>query len=341
MSQGSLGAYVLKRLLLMIPMVWILVTVVFLLLRVAPGDPIQAALGAQLSAEQLAERRAAAGYDRPVIVQYLEYLWQILRGDFGTTVTDNRAVLDVVAQNGMATIGLTLAALLFAVVIGVPLGLVAGRFKDGAFDASARVFSILTYAAPVFFIGLIAQLVFGRALGWLPTSGQASPLIQASVPPVTNLILVDSIIAGDAEAFTDALRHLVLPAVVLGLGLAGVLVRLVRVNLVHSLASDYVESARARGVGERDVVVRHGLRNSLIPVITILGLQIALLMGGAVLTERTFGWPGIGNALVDYLNNRDYAAVQGIITVFAIVVVLVSVLIDVLNAVIDPRARYS
>lgn len=341
MSQGALGPYVLKRLLLMVPMVWILVTVVFLLLRVAPGDPIQAALGAQLSADQLAERRAAAGYDRPIIVQYFEYLWQIVRGDFGTTVTDNRAVLDVVAQNGMATVGLTLAALLFAVIVGVPIGLAAGRLKDSGFDVSARIFSILTYAAPVFFVGLIAQLVFGRALGWLPTSGQASPLIQASVPSVTNLVLVDAVIAGDGEAFIDALRHLVLPAIVLGLGLAGVLVRLVRVNLVHSLGSDYIESARARGVGERDVVVRHGLRNSLIPVITILGLQIALLMGGAVLTERTFGWPGIGNALVDYLNNRDYAAVQGIITIFAIVVVLVSVLIDVLNAIIDPRARYS
>lgn len=341
MKSGSLLSYVLGRLLLMIPMAWVLVTIVFFLMRVAPGDPIQAALGGQLTPDQLAERQAAAGYDRPVIVQYLEYLWQLLQGDLGRTVTDNRPVIEVVAQNGMATLGLTLGALLFAIIVAVPVGLIAGRRRDSGFDVSARLFSILTYAAPVFFIGLAAQLIFGKALGWLPTSGQASPLVQATVPAVTNLVVVDAALVGNWGAVNDALRHLILPSIVLGLGLAGVLVRLIRVNLAHSLGSDYVESARARGVGEYNLVAKHGFRNALVPVITVLGLQLALLLAGAVLTEKTFGWPGIGNALVQYLNNRDYVAVQGIITIFAVAVVLVSVLVDVVNALIDPRARYS
>jgi len=342
MSQpaGSLRTYALTRLVLVLPMVLILLTLVFVLMRVAPGDPISAALGGRLSAEQLAARRAAAGFDRPLLVQYLEYLRGVATLNFGRTINDNRAVRDILVENGGATLTLTVAALVVALGIGLPLGLFAGHRRDRWSDVAIRLFGILSYAAPVFFVGLILQLLFGRTLGWLPTSGQASVEVAYAVPTRTHILLLDALLAGDGYAVADVLRHLVLPAVTLGLLLTGVFIRLVRVNVIQTLREDYVEAARARGVPERTILVRHAFRNALVPVVTVVGLQVALLLGGAVLTEQTFNWPGIGQVLVGYLNNRDYTAVQGIITVFALVVVAISVLIDFVNALIDPRIRY-
>jgi peptide/nickel transport system permease protein len=337
-SSGSLRTYAITRLVLVLPMVFILLTMVFLLMRVAPGDPIQASLGGRLSAEQIAERRAAAGYDRPILVQYAEYLFDVVRLDFGRTVTDNRAVTDILVENGGATLTLTASALLIALTLGIPLGLLAGRFRDTPFDVVTRIFGILTYAAPVFFVGLLAQLLFGSYLGWLPTSGQSSP--TTFVEDTTHILLLDSLIEGDTEAFFDVLAHLVLPATTLGLLVTGVFLRLVRVNVMQSLEGDYIEAAKARGVPEGAVVYKHAFRNALVPVVTVMGLQAALLLSGAVLTEQTFNWPGLGNQLIAYLNNRDYIAVQGIITVFALVVVFISLLIDFVNALVDPRVRY-
>lgn len=337
-SGASLRNYALTRLALVLPMVLILLTMVFVLMRVAPGDPVQAALGGRLAPEELAERRAAAGFDRPLLVQYGEYLADVATLDFGITLTNNRPVSDVIIESGGATLVLTAAALLVALGLGIPLGLLAGRFRDTSADAALRIFGILTYAAPVFFVGLLAQLLFGSYLGWLPTSGESSP--TTFVDEVTHVLLIDALIAGDFEAFLDALKHLVLPAVTLGLLVTGVFLRLVRVNVMQALKGDYVEAARARGIGERSVVFRHAFRNALVPVITVMGLQSALLLSGAVLTEQTFDWPGLGSELIQYLNERDYIAVQGIITVFALVVVAVSLLIDLANALIDPRVRY-
>jgi peptide/nickel transport system permease protein len=337
---GSLARYVGVRLLLVIPMVLILLTVVFLLMRVAPGDPVSSALGGRLSEEQLAERRAAAGFDVPIWQQYFTYLGEVARLDFGRTITDNRAVTEIVIDNGGATLTLTVAAVIVAILIGLPLGLWSGRRRDKLDDVAIRIFGIVTFAAPVFFVGLLFQLFFGKNLGWFPTSGQASPRVQAGIPEKTHILLVDTLIAGDMAAFRYALEHLVLPAVTLGLLVVGVLIRLVRVNIIQTLQSDYVEAARARGISEGRVVRKHALRNALVPVITVMGLQMAALLGGAVLTEQTFNWPGIGNQLVGYLNDRDYTAVQGIITMFALIVVGVSLLIDIINALVDPRIRY-
>lgn len=340
-SSGSLRRYLVTRLVLVVPMVLILLTMVFVLMRVAPGDPISAALGGRLSPAQLAAARHAAGYDKPMVVQYGEYLAQVFTGRFGTTITDHRPVSEVIAQNGAATLELTIAALIVALVVGLPLGLLAGRLRDTAVDVGARLFGIVTYAAPVFFLGLIGQLVFGKFLGWLPTSGQASAAVQYAITPHTNMLIIDALIDGEYWALPDLFAHLVMPAVVLGLLIGGVVIRLVRVNLVQTLRGDYVEAARARGVPERMVVVRYALRNALVPIVTIMGLQVALTLSGAVLTENTFNWPGIGSQLVSYLDERDYVAVQGIVTVFALVVVVVSLLIDFVNAWIDPRVRYS
>jgi peptide/nickel transport system permease protein len=336
----SLRAYALTRLALTIPMVVILLTFVFYLMRVAPGNPITAALGGRLTQEQIQRRVEAAGYDRPLLVQYGEYLWDVVRLDFGETIVDNRPITRVIIENGAATLELTLAAMIFAVTLGVVVGLIAGRKRDTAIDVSGRLFGVLSYAAPVFFVGFLFQLWFGVYLGWFPTSGRVSPVTQFELDTTTHLLIVDSIISGDFNALVDVLEHLVLPATTLGLLVGGVFVRLVRVNVLQTLKGDYIEAARARGINERSVVFRHAFKNALVPVVTVIGLQFALLLSGAVLTEQTFNWPGIGSELIRYLNNRDYIAVQGIVTFFALVVVAASLLIDLINAWVDPRVRY-
>jgi peptide/nickel transport system permease protein len=340
-AQGtSLRTYLLTRLALAIPTVLILLTMVFLLMRVAPGDPISAALGGRVSEEELDRRRAAQGLDRPLIVQYGDYLADAVTLNLGTTLTDQRSVTSIISENGAATLELTIAAFAVALLVGVPIGLLAGRFRDTPVDAAGRMFGIVIYAAPVFFTGFLAQLLFASELGWLPASGRASPITTFELDKTTNFYILDAIVAGDWAALEDLLKHLVMPAITLGLLVSGVLIRLVRVNLLQTMRGDYVESARARGVSERRVLINHAFRNALVPVVTVAGLQFAILLGGAILTEETFNWPGIGSELVRYLNNRDYIAVQGIVTIFALAVVLVSLLIDLVNAFVDPRVRY-
>jgi peptide/nickel transport system permease protein len=336
----SLRTYLLTRLGLVVPMVLILLTMVFLLMRVAPGDPISASLGGHVPPAVVNQIKHQLGFDKPLYVQYGQYLWDILRGNFGTTITDHRAMSNVITVNGAATLELTFFAMIIAIAVGVLVGLIAGRFRDTPLDVGGRLFGIVIYATPVFFLGLMGQLVFGVWLNWLPTSDRASPITQATLVTHTNIFTIDAIIDGNWSALGDILKHLVLPATTLGLATAGIFIRLIRVNVIRTLKDDYIEAARARGISERGVVYRHAFKNALVPVITIVGLNVALLLGGAVLTETTFNWPGIGHSLVTYLENRDYTAVQGIIVVFALVVVAVSVIIDFLNAYVDPRIRY-
>jgi len=321
-------------------MAWFLLTMVFFLLRVAPGDPVSAALGGRLSEEALDQRRAALGLDRPLIVQYFEYLGHVARFDFGTTLSDNRQVIDVVKEQGGATLTLTAGAFLFALVVGIPLGRIAGRYRDTTGDAGIRVFGVVTYAAPIFWVGLMLVLLVVELFPGWPTSGIASPVTIFTVQPKTHILLIDSLLSGDTGAFKDVLQHHVLPCFTLGLLLCGVIIRLVRVNVIQAMKGDYVEAARARGIPERNVVRRHAFRNALVPVITVIGLQVALSISGAVLTENTFNWPGLGTEFIQYLNSRDYIAIQGLITFVAVIVVVVLLVVDVINALVDPRVRY-
>lgn len=338
-GSGSLPRYIAQRLLLIIPMIWVLLTLVFILLRVAPGDPVSAAVGDKLSAEALDSRRAALGLDRPILVQYFDYIGDVATGNFGKTISDNRPIIDIIKDNGGATLTLTLGAFLIALLIGIPLGLLAGRHRDSFSDAVIRIFGVVTYAAPVFFTGLMMQIWLAAPLGW-PTSDIASPITKFEVEPVTRILLLDALISGDTEAILDVLGHHFLPCFTLGLLLSGVFIRLVRVNVLQTLKDDYVEAARARGIAERHVIRRHAFRNALVPVITVIGLQVALTLSGALLTETTFNWPGLGAELLNYITARDYAAVQGIVTFFAVVVVVASLFIDIVTALIDPRVRY-
>ncbi|MEZ0580524.1 ABC transporter permease [Nocardioides sp. MH1] len=338
-ASGSLPRYILQRTLLVIPMIWVILTLVFIVLRVAPGDPVSAALGGKLDQDALDQRREALGFNRPILAQYWDYLSSVARLDFGRTFSDNQPVLHVVRDNGGATLALTVCAFIVALLVGIPLGLIAGRFRDSVPDVVIRLFGILSYAAPIFFVGFLLQAYVAKPLG-LPTSGMASPITVFTVEPKTHILLIDVFLSGDSTAIEDVLKHLVLPATTLGLLICGVFIRLVRVNILQTLQSDYVEAAEARGLGRSKVTWRHAFRNALVPVITVIGLQFALLLGGAVLTESTFNWPGLGKKLVDYINDRDYGAVQGIITIFAVAVVLISLLVDIVNALIDPRVRY-
>nr|WP_202129459.1 ABC transporter permease [Rathayibacter rathayi] len=332
----------LVRFLLIIPTVFILVTLVFLLMR-STGDPITAALGGRLTADQLAERVAAAGYDRPLIVQYLEYLGQLLTGDFGTTLSDNRPVTEVLLTYGAATAELAFYGLIVAFLVGIPLGMLAAYHRDRSPDAVLRIFAILCYATPVFFAGLLLKLVFSVWLKWFPVAGRASTSTELSLQFLENktgIYLIDAIQTGDPAAIADVLSHAVLPAVALGLLTAGIFLRLVRTNVIGTLGTDYVDAARSRGVSEFRLVRTHAYRPALIPIITVIGLQIALLLGGAVLTETTFEWKGLGFQLAEYLQARDFVAVQGIVALLAVIVALTNFIVDVIAALIDPRVRY-
>jgi peptide/nickel transport system permease protein len=335
---GSLRRYMLTRLLLTIPMLLILLTIVFLLLRVAPGDPIRATLGDRLSPAELEARSEALGFNDPLLVQYGRYLGGALTGDLGDPITDRRTTVGVIRDTFPATLELTLFAMLIAVGVGVLVGAVSGRFRDTPFDVGGRLFGILIYAAPIFWLGLLAQLTFSLRLGWFPTGSRTTGFDAPR--DITGLHVVDSIITLDLPALGASIHHLILPGTTLGLVIGGIFVRLVRVNMLQTLRSDYVEAAHARGVGERGVLFRHAFKNALVPVVTIMGMTFALLLGGAILTERVFSWPGMGTAILRFLEARDYVGVQGIVTFFAIIVVLVSLLIDLINGLVDPRIRY-
>ena len=314
---GSFFRFVLTRFLLIIPTVFILVTIVFFVMR-ATGDPISAALGGRLTPAELQQRIHAAGYDRPLIVQYVDYLGGLLHGDLGTT-------------------------LIVALIVGIGLGRLAARKRDRAADAGIRTFAILCYATPVFFLGLVLKLIFAVWLNILPASGRSdlnSEMQFTRLVSPTGFYIIDAIQLGDMNVLVDVLRHAVLPAVALGLLTAGVFIRLVRTNVISTYNSGYVEAARSRGVSEKRLLNKHAWRPALIPIITVMGMQIALMLAGAVLTETTFEWKGLGFMLSQYLKARDFVAVQGIVILIAIIVAVVNFLVDVIAALIDPRVRY-
>jgi peptide/nickel transport system permease protein len=306
---------------------------------VAPGDPVTATLGERASEARVEAVRQSLGLDEPLWRQYLGYLGDVARGDFGRAITTDRPVARTIGDRFPATLELTLFAMAVAVGLGVVVGAVAARFRDTPLDVGGRLLGIVLYAAPIFWLGILFQLCFSVWLGWLPTGGRTGPFGEPR--DLTGLYTLDSLLTGNWDALGQALRHLALPALTLGLVIGGIVIRLVRVNMLQTLRADHVEAARARGIPERRVVFAHALKNALVPVVAVVGLQFALLLSGAVLTETTFTWPGIGKSLYDFLSDRDYTAVQGLVTFYACFVVAVSLAIDVVTAWIDPRIRYS
>ncbi len=333
--------YIAIRAALIVPTVLILYTLVFIVLRILPGDPVLAALGTKhVPPEVLEEIRRELGLDKPLVAQYFEYLWGVLRGDFGySLVIRGRPIAADLAERLPATIELAVAAMVVSLAVGLATGFAAAVRRDSALDKAMRVYGAVSYTLFIPWFGFLLQYVFAVKLGLLPVSGRYDPAVAIEVPRVTGFYLVDAILAGNAKAVWDAISHLVLPALTLGVVLSGPYTRLLRNHLVAVLESNFVLAYRARGVRERRVLA-HAFRNAVIPVVTYAGLQFALLLGGAVLTETTFDWPGIGTYLVEKVMYRDYTAIQAVVVVFAFFVGVVSLVVDVIYALLDPRIRY-
>ncbi len=332
-------AFVLKRLGLVVPTFLGITLLVFALIRLIPGDPVEALSGERgMTPERYQRLIHEFGLDRPLPVQYGEYVWRALHGDLGISVVTHEPVFSEFAARFPATVELSLVAMLFALVIGIPAGIVAAVKRNTVWDYSVMGASLTGYSMPIFWWGLLLILTFSVGLGWTPVSGRLA--IQYDIPAVSGFMLVDSLLSGDKGAFRSALSHLILPAIALGTIPLAVIARMTRSSMLEVLREDYVRTVRAKGLSRWRVVVVHALRNALIPVITVLGLTFALLVGGAIVTETVFGLPGIGNLVVSAVLRRDYPVIQGALLVIAGLYVLINLLIDLLYLAIDPRVKY-
>jgi peptide/nickel transport system permease protein len=338
---ASLRRFLITRLILTIPMIWIMITLVFFIMHVLPGDPIRSQLGPKGTPEQIAVIRERLGLDRPIMIQYGDFLWKTITLDFGNALTQGeRRIKDELGERLPATIELTIPAMAITAFVGISLGAYAAKRRKKPEDYGIRVFSIIIYSIPVFFLGLIFQIIFSVNLGWLPSAGRIDPLLLVTFESPTNFYVFDSIITRNLPALISCLQHLILPSLTLALALTGVYIRLTRVNMIEVLQTDFITAGRARGIPERVLVYSHALRNTFIPILTLIGLEFAILLAGAVLTETTFSWPGIGLYLVRRIELRDYTAVTATIAVFAFFVAIISLLMDILYAFVDPRIRY-
>jgi ABC-type dipeptide/oligopeptide/nickel transport system permease component len=408
----TLRTYIISRVLLTIPMIFILLTTVFVVMRVLPGDPVMLHFEKMENPEAMEEMRIRLGLDKPLYAQYFDYVIGMFRGDLGLSMQDYSPVAQQIFSAFPATLELAICSMIIAVLAGVFLGAEASKSYNRPKDHIIRVLGIVAYAIPVFFLGMLLQMIFGVGLHWLPVGGRTSPTMEPtglniplSVPPggfithfllsslaglvllgvyfvvaktkhrkldrkdhiislvlfivgwllwaglgwyyissgelhlSTGLFTVDSLLEGNLYKFGLTLKYLFLPSLTLGLVLCGIFIRLTRSNMLETLRLDFVTAAKARGLKETTVTYGYALRNAFLPVLTMMGLQFAMLLGGAVLTETTFSWPGLGRYLVNRINFRDYTAIQGTVVVFGILVSIVSLAIDLLYAYLDPRIR--
>lgn len=330
--------YVAKRLLLLVPVLIGLSILVFAYVRALPGGPAIALLGERATQESVEAINRELGLDQPIFVQYLRYAGNLIQGDFGSSVLSRRPVVEELLERFPATVELGFAAILFAVLAGIPLGFIAAKRYQGVLDNTSLVASLIGISFPVFFLALIMKYIFAVRLGWLPSIGRLD--ITRSLEHPTNFYLLDAIIAGDWRAFVDVVAHLVMPAIALGTIPLAIIARITRAATLDVLSEDYVRTARAKGLTTAVIDRRHILKNSLLPVVTVIGLQTGLLLTGAILTETVFAWPGVGTWMLNAINNRDYAVLQGGIVFFAFLVVMVNLLVDVSYAFLNPRIRY-
>ncbi len=331
--------FVVRRLLLLVPILVGLSLLVFLWIRALPASPAVSLLGERATPETIAQIERQYGLDKPVYIQYWRYVKTVAQGDLGTTIRTRRPVTDELRERFPATIELTTAALLFSVLLGIPLGFVAAKRYGTWVDHASLLASLIGVSIPVFFLAILLKYVFAVKLGLLPTVGRISVLINIDHP--TNFYLLDALIAGDIGAFWDVIKHLMLPAIALGSIPLAVIARITRAAVLDVQNEDYVRTARAKGLSPRVVDERHIFRNALLPITTIIGLQTGLLLSGAVLTETIFAFPGMGTWLVEAIRQRDFPILQGGILFVSFVFVLVNLLVDISYAVINPRIRVS
>ncbi|MFZ5898939.1 MAG: ABC transporter permease [Bacillota bacterium] len=312
--------------------------VTFLVSHVIPGDPARMLVGQRASEETLAAMRHTLGLDQPVWLQYLHYLRGLLHGDMGISIRTQRPVLSELLTYFPATLELTLCAMGFAVVAGIFLGVLSAARRDTPVDHASRIMAILGVSTPLFWLGLMALLLFYKHLGWLPGGGRIDTLIN---PPThfTGLYVLDSILSGDLIALKSSVLHLILPSLCLGYIQLATIARMVRASMLEVLEMDYIKTARANGIPQRGIIYRHALRNALIPAVTIIGLSFGELLGGAILTETIFAWPGMGKYVVDSISFLDFPAIMGFTIVVAVFYVLINLVVDLLYTVLDPQIR--
>ncbi|MGI9420461.1 MAG: ABC transporter permease subunit [Geminicoccaceae bacterium] len=331
--------FVLARLGVLIPTFIGVTIVAFALIRLVPGDPIDLLVGERgISEERHAELRARFGFDKPMPVQYLSFLGNVLQGDLGNSLVTRKPVLDEFLALFPATLELGLCGLLFAIAFGIPAGIIAGVNRGSVFDHVLMGTSLTGFSMPIFWWGLLLIILFSGILQWTPVSGRIDLLYF--FPPVTGFMLIDSLLSGQEGAFTSALRHLILPTIVLGTIPLAVIARQTRSAMLEVLGEDYIRTARAKGLTPGRIVGLHALRNAMIPVITVIGLSASTAFSGAILTETIFSWPGIGKWLIDSVARRDYPSVQGGILLIATIVMLVNFTVDILYGLINPRIRH-
>jgi peptide/nickel transport system permease protein len=333
-----MGVYIAKRLLGLVPVFLGITLLVFGLLHLIPGDPAVILLGERATPEQLAALRSQLGLTKPLWVQYITFIGNLLQFDFGTSIISGIPIAEELRSRFPATLELTLAAMLVALVLGIPAGVVAATRKNHWLDHLTMTGSLLGVSLPVYWLGLLLIYLFAVYLQWLPASGRIS--IARTEEPLLGLYLLDSLLQGNAAVLLDALQHLVLPALTLGTIPLAILARITRTAMLEVLSQDYIRTARAKGVAERWVIIRHGLKNALLPITTIAGLQFGTLLSGAVLTETIFAWPGLGSWIYDGILARDYPVVQGGVVFVAGLFVIVNLLTDLLYRAIDPRIQY-
>ncbi|MEJ7752165.1 MAG: ABC transporter permease [Candidatus Limnocylindrales bacterium] len=332
--------FILRRLLLLIPILLGLTLLIFVFTRLLPGDPAQTILGERATPENMALVRASLGLDLPLSEQYLRYMGGLLQGDLGRSFITNRDVVNDFLQRFPATIELSLAAMFFAVTLGIPLGMFTAKRRGAWLDQLGTVVSLIGISIPIFFLGLMLKWLFAIQFPILPDSGRID-LIDFIIPRVTNFMVVDTLIAGDFQAFVDALRHLILPGLALGTIPLAIVMRITRASVIDVLNEDYVRTAHAKGLPSGMVDGRHVLRNALLPVVTVIGLQTGLLLGGAILTETIFAWGGVGRWIYDAVTSRDYQVIQSGVLMLALIFVIINLIVDVSYAFINPRIRHS
>lgn len=331
--------FVVRRVLLLVPILLGLSVALFFFVRALPGGPAVALLGERATPEAVARINELYGFDRPLWEQYLLYMGRVVRGDLGVSTTTRQPVMDELVRLFPATIELALLALIIAVGVGVPLGYLAARRHHTWVDNASVIGSLIGVTIPVFFLGFILKYVFAVQLGWLPASGRQDPRIFTDHP--TGFYVLDGFLVGRPDAAWDAFLHLILPALALATIPLAIIARITRASVLDVVGEDYVRTAEAKGLARSTVSRRHVLRNALLPVVTVIGLQTGLLLAGAVLTETVFAFPGVGSFLVDAIFQRDYAVIQGFILVIAVVVILVNLVVDIAYGLIDPRIRVS
>lgn len=341
--------YVLKRLLRTLAVVIGISVVVFSFVRSIPGDPATVMLGERATPAAAAALREQLGLNKPWFLnlaqpsqlfdaQYPKYVGQLFRGDLGSGIKSQIPVRDELGSRFPATVELSIAALLFALIVGLPLGILAALRRNSAWDNLATIVSLIGISMPVFWLGLVLSYFFAVKLGWLPPSARLST--DVDFQPITGLYVLDSLLRGRLDVTGNAISHLILPAIALGTIPMAIIARITRSSLLEVLGQDYVRTARAKGVAGRRVVIKHALRNALLPVVTVVGLQVGALLGGAVLTETIFSWPGLGSWVFDGINNRDYPVIQGGVIFAALIVSAANLLVDLSYAVLDPRIQY-